>query len=682
MSKNAAVKLYLENGFTLFDLNGKVPPKGLKWSEAQFNPLYEARGNFGVKLAEDDLVLDVDPRHFPVGRNSLVDLQKDIGFNLRNTTFLVRTGGGGFHIYFKKDPEFSVKGAIKELPGIEVKSRGQYVVGAGSIHPDTKKVYEILYDGVIAVAPPNLLDMLKKVDITPVSGLAHYVDDQQTKDRFIHYLATAPIAIEGAAGDKTTFTVAAVAHDFGLHPDLAFELMSLHYNVRCEPPWSEQELRKKVYNAYQYSAGSLGSASAEGQFEGAEEPPDLKKLRLDQYGRIQKSLFNNVLLFNHDMPDLLAYNSFSKDIVFKKAAPWHRSDEVYTCWKDDDSARCKYWLSAERKYEPAVTLIEESIVSVAQQHAFHPIKDYLEKLQWDGFPRLHTWMSKFLGAELNEYTKAVGLKLLVAAVTRLYRPGHKFDYVPVLEGPQGIGKSRALAVLGGEWFGDITLNVHDRDTIDVMRHLWIIELSEMETQRRTEAQALKSFLSRSEDICRLAYGRASESFPRHSVFVGTINPELDEDAGWMKDTTGNRRFWPIKCGKIEISQLRAVRDQLWAEAYLYYQKNTALHFEDTKIEQLALAEQEKRMGRDPWFERIEAFVISDIVKNKEVLTGEDLFMDCLNGRPMGFTRECQKRIAMIMRVLMWEKGVFWDAKQKKSIRGYRRPPMNGEELGL
>jgi len=682
-----SIDRYISAGYTLFPLIGKVPPKGCRWPRAQFNPLASAEdfpaGNFGVKLAEDDLVIDIDPRNFPKDPTlaPVAALQKILDYKLKEASFTVKTGGGGLHIYFKKSPKIAIRGALKEYPGIEFKTSGQYVVGAGSIHPESKKPYLILYDVPIAEAPSTLIDLLTKTSsAAPQPGITAYTDDEQTINRFTAYLRTAPVAIEGESGDKTTFSVAAVAHDYGLSPDVALEIMLAHYNPNCEPPWAPDELKLKVYNAYKYSEAPAGTLSAVNKFD---EVTIIDDFRVDQYGRITKNVFNTVTAFNKDMADALAFNVFSEDIVFLKPAPWHKEGENVKYWTDEETARCIYHWGRERRFEPATKMIEDALITVARQKTYHPIKNYLEGLTWDGFPRLKNWLAVHAGVDDNPYSRAVGLKMLVAAITRIYQPGYKFDYVPVLEGAQGIGKSRAVAVLGGEWYGDLTIDVHSKDTVDAMRRLWIIEVSEMETQFRTDTQALRSFLSRSIDLCRLAYGRRSKAFPRQNIFVGTMNPEFDEDAGWLKDTTGNRRYWPVLCTKINVSSLKEVRNQLWAEALVYYKSHTALHFEDTAIEEQAAKEQAKRMGTDPWYDRIVTWINCDVMRLKRVIAGNEIYSDCLGGRPTQYTRACQNRISLIMRSLGWEKGTFYHTDQKSSIRGYRRPvPKIPEDLGL
>ena len=317
--------------------------------------------------------------------------------------------------------------------------------------------------------------------------------------------------------------------------------------------------------------------------------------------------------------------------------------------------------------------LKETLITVSRYHKFHPIKQEIESYVWDGIPRIKDWLVKYIGAEDNAYHRNVGLKVLVAAIKRLYEPGCKFDYIMVLEGRQGIGKSRSIQILAGEYYGDIDINLHDKETCEAMRRFWIIEASEMETHRKQESTAMKAFLSRQVDTFRVPYARRAKQFPRQSIFIGSINPENCEDIGWLKDTTGNRRYWPIACGQIDLGGLRAVRNQLWAEALLYYRQGTELYFEDTKLEAQAVVEQQKRMGSDPWYERIVEWLETGFGKDKAIVTSAQIYCDCLGGKFAMINRIEQRRIADILRSLKWERGIWYSNDTKGTVRGYRRP---------
>jgi len=675
------LQAYADAGFTLFPLNGKVPPKGYRWTKAEYNPFPQPsdfpHGNYGVKLGPEDLVIDVDPRNFPPERKILNELAERLGFKIIGHSFTVRTGTGGAHIYYHKSAEHAVRGAIRDLPGLDIKSEGGYVVGPGSIHPDSGNPYDI-HSGSpanITRVPAELLALIERkeeIHEAPKNPI-EYTDDKQTQDRFVQYLRTAPVAIEGQSGDRTTFAVAAVGHDFGLHPDICLSLMSDHYNDRCEPPWAHQELQTKVYNAYRYSGEVAGAKSAIGQFTKALPVQSVSDLRCNRRGEPYSTVYNTVTALNIDMPGTLALNVWTEDLVFLKPAPWHDADEIPTYWEDSDSARLKYFLGKERHFEPKSQNIEDALVTVGRYQKFHPIKRELESYKWDGIPRINDWMVKFLGVEDSAYHRNVGLKVLVAAIKRLYEPGCKFDYIMVLEGKQGIGKSRAIQILAGEYYGDIDINLHDKETIEAMRRFWIIEASEMETHRKQESTAMKAFLSRQVDVFRVPYARRAKQFPRQSIFIGSINPENCEDIGWLKDATGNRRYWPVACRQINQDGLRKVRNQLWAEALLHYKKGTPVYFEDVKIEEQAMLEQQKRIGADAWHERIVEWLTYGLGKNRMVVTASNMYCDCLGGSFAHINRIEQRRISDIMKSLGWEKGVFHSSEVGGTVRGYRRP---------
>lgn len=246
--------------------------------------------------------------------------------------------------------------------------------------------------------------------------------------------------------------------------------------------------------------------------------------------------------------------------------------------------------------------VSAAIQSVAEENAYHPIRDYLTGLEWDGVPRLDTWLHDFLGAEDSEYTAGVGRMFMIAAVARVMRPGCKMDYMIVLEGPQGLRKSSACRVLaGGKYFSD-NLPLVRNESKDLSQHLsgkWLIELAELSATSRADTEALKAFLTRTEETYRRPYGRNEVVEPRQCVFIGTTNR-----SEYLRDSSGDRRFWPVKCGTdgnpIDIESLRDHRDQLFAEAYDLFQSG-AKWWPDAAFEsEYIIPEQAKRYDDHPW----------------------------------------------------------------------------------
>lgn len=209
----------------------------------------------------------------------------------------------------------------------------------------------------------------------------------------------------------------------------------------------------------------------------------------------------------------------------------------------------------------------------AARHAFHPVKEYLEGLEpWDGVPRVDTLLIDYLGAEDSIFTREATAKILTAAVRRIYEPGCKFDSMLVLSGPPNTGKSMLVARLGGNFFSDnLTFDdMKDKTAAEKLQGYWLLEIGEMKGMRKMDVDSIKAFISRQEDIYRAAYGHNTERHPRQCVIFGTVN----DLSGYLKDVTGNRRFWPIEVtGKGEKHPwdiTAEIRDQIWAEVFFRY----------------------------------------------------------------------------------------------------------------
>lgn len=258
----------------------------------------------------------------------------------------------------------------------------------------------------------------------------------------------------------------------------------------------------------------------------------------------------------------------------------------------------------------SIQQISAAIEATAQENAYHPIRDYLNGLTWDGVPRLEHWLHDFLGAEDNEYTAGVGRLFMIAMVARIMRPGCKNDYVLILEGAQGIRKSSACRVLaGGRYFSDALPPIRDASK-DLSQHLsgkWLIEMAEMSATSRADAEALKAFLTRTQETYRPAYGRNEVTQPRQCVFIGTTNRDT-----YLRDATGDRRFWPVKCGTdgqpCDIDGLRDHRDQLFAEAFHLYQRGEKWWPDSDFEAQYIRPQQAERFECDPWEEMIAAHI--------------------------------------------------------------------------
>lgn len=322
-----------------------------------------------------------------------------------------------------------------------------------------------------------------------------------------------------------------------------------------------------------------------------------KALVLDKQGHVKDTLDNLVIILRHDEAlQYIAFNCHRDGIDAKGGLPW---EQLKDGWNDSDNAALKVYLSnTYGLYSPTKT--KDAVLAVAAEKAYHPIKEYLEELPvWDGTPRVETLFIDYFGAADTTYTRAVSRKSMVAAVARIYHPGTKFDSVPILNGPQGIGKSTFFAKLAGEWFSDsLTLtDMRDKAGPEKLQGYWILELGELAGMRKADVETVKSFISRVDDKYRASYGVSVESHPRQCVIVGSTNAE----SGFLRDITGNRRFWPIPVsGSSSKKAWQITKDevaQIWAETLVLYRRGEKLYLEGEDAV-LAVAEQADAMETD------------------------------------------------------------------------------------
>lgn len=282
-------------------------------------------------------------------------------------------------------------------------------------------------------------------------------------------------------------------------------------------------------------------AEAAADFETPAEDTDwTSKLKFTEKGALAQSIENAVTILTHDpqLTGCLAYDEMEHNIVALSSTPWNK-DKGPRQWVDADDAALRLYLESSYGMS-GKDRIFDAVNVVAQRNAFHPVREYLDSCDWDQVPRVETLLIDYLGAEDNEYTRAVTRKTLAAAVARIYRPGCKFDYMLTLRGRQGIGKSAIIAKLGGRWFSDTFTTMQGKDAYEQVQGVWLMEIGELAGMRKAEAETIKLYISKQSDRFRPAYGRRLQEFPRQCVFVGTTN-----ETQFLRDTTGNRRFWVV-----------------------------------------------------------------------------------------------------------------------------------------
>ena len=324
--------------------------------------------------------------------------------------------------------------------------------------------------------------------------------------------------------------------------------------------------------------------AAANDFAGVELPEDYSDewkadLEYSKSGKLQCTIGNIILILEND-PALrghIVHDLFAGYDGIVGGLPWNKNA---TQWTDTDDANLRVWL--EKNYDiTGKEKIADALTAVLTRHSYHPIRDYLNGLTWDGTPRLERLIIDYIGAEDTELNRVMTRKHFTAAVTRVFKPGCKYDYCLVMTGPEGAGKSTLLNKMGGQWFNDSITTTEGKEGMDQLRRAWIIEMGELASIKRSDVESIKAYLSKRVDIYRAAYARRTAEHPRQCIFCGTTNEAL-----FLKGDNGNRRFWIIAVDptlrKYTAWQdaIDRDRDQLWAEAVHYYKQGEKLYLDD------------------------------------------------------------------------------------------------------
>ncbi len=397
-------------------------------------------------------------------------------------------------------------------------------------------------------------------------------------------------------------------------------------------------------------------------------------------------LFNAVMVLATDpvWQGVLAFDEFTSTAMAISPPPWILAVEKRNWrprpWSDHDDLALTAWFQTNGLHlRPEVAA--QAVQLVAGWGKYHPVRRYLENLKWDGTCRIDSWMVRFLGAENCPYVRAVGRKFLIGAVARVFQPGCKLDTAPVLEGPQGLGKSAVVRALGEPWFTDEIAAFGSKDAAEQIIGAWIMELAEMESLTRPEVASIKAFMSRSEDRFRPAYGRRVQTFARQCVFVGTVNSN-----DYLRDETGGRRFWPVACKKADAPAVRLARDQLWAEAVVRYHEGEKWWMDTPTLVEAAKTEQADRYQGDPWDGIIAAFVAGDSATGalapspRQSVSINEVLSDALQIEKGRQTQQDQNRVARCLKAMGWTRRQIRRPDGGREWR-YHRPSHQSGESG-
>ncbi len=618
-----ALRLYAA-GLRPIPLKGKAPllanwqTRILTSQEISYYWTQHPGANVGVVCGHDPadpeafaiIVADVDPKN---GGNAWADIHHEQ--LLKDGAAVVRTGGGGRHYYFKAPRGYIASGTHKIAPGVDLKADGGHqVVAPPSIHPNTGAAY--VWETTHTAADAALLGVLPAWIATPTTGPERRTgknrgetfgdlpaDILTCQERMRSF---AP-AVEGQGGDAHTFRAACMGRDHDLSP-LVFWPILEEWNDRCEPPWDPADLREKMDRAYLYAKDERGGKSvadlplepyepgsdadpntprprrrtgnpeAEAAIAArvaAEEAEDaalewVHEIRKTKDGGWRDHTSSADIALRHDprLARLFRRNLLTGEVELHGRVPWRTSPGPLTL-TDRDLEGIATWVATAAYPGDMGGLLSEAtwhrgINLAAERNQFHPVRDWLDGLTWDGVPRLDQAAVRYFGAP--EPVAGVFLaKWMIAAIARARVPGPraKMDACLVLEGLQGLGKTTAFQRLFGDsWYAELRgVDPEDKDTPMRLRGVWCAEFAEMGGFGKKEQALWKGFISATEDRQRDPYARTVTLWPRQCVLAATTN-----STSYLVDETGNRRWWPILCRKADLDGITQDRAQLWAEA--------------------------------------------------------------------------------------------------------------------
>ncbi len=431
------------------------------------------------------------------------------------------------------------------------------------------------------------------------------------------------------------------------------------YNEAAEQKPNDTEEKSGVHNVADIFTG---------------KPRPKMNLRYRADGHLIADLANAVTILRHDERwcGVVALDEFQVRVIKLREPVWYDDDRpaegpTSRDWSDLDTARFCTWLSRAYGMKLGIDLCHQAIRVAADGNRFHPIRVFLRSTKWDGVPRVGRFASLYLGAEDNEYTQRVMQWWLISAVARVEQPGCQADHVIILEGDQFIGKTNAGRYLAGpsvndpSWFSEDLGQIGSVASFMSLLGKWIIEFGELSAMDRSEVNDMKQYISKRSDYYRTPYGRINQDVPRQCVFMGTTN-----DARYLRDPTGGRRFWPIKCTTIDLGAINRDRSQIWAEALHLYQSGEKWHPTQEQQETLCAPIQESRRELDPWQAVVESFLENRL--DRTFVSTEDLF-NCAIEMPVERRKVADtKRLAAVMTAMKWK-----SAQRRvngKTTRGY------------
>ncbi len=584
------------------------------YTQDQISRWVNQGGNVGLRLEATDLVIDIDTKHDDAtGRDAqaiedAIELEYGIDLSVYSA---VETGSGGRHIYMQKPAALKTRERLKDVFGgaVEFKSLGRQVLGPGCIHPNGNR-YQIIRKGRPAEAPPALLAAIERPKPQRSSGPPEVgavqlgrCFEQMDPTEFRNYddWRNLMFAAHQASGGDPAARDVFKAWSAG-DPQYAGAGGEIDYFWdACDADRDDARTALTIFWHVIQAGGAVPPGPAEDDFPEWDDGDDSYQPSwwMTVKGKIRGNSPHNAVEAMRVLSIAPRFNRLTNSVFLDGV---ELVDATITAIRFSIMGRYRPRLSSD----PTADAVNTGVDKMAHDASYHPIVDYLEAQKWDGTKRLETWLIDAAGAEDTPYVRATSRLLLVAAVARIFNPGVKYDQLVIFEGPQGIGKSRLIRHLGGEWTKDGLPPIRsaiDKDVVASIMGKWLVEIEEMEATRKADVEILKAFLSHTEDRVRLAYARRAETFPRSCVFIGTTN-----DTEYLRDMTGNRRFLPITLSWVDLAKVD--RNQLWAEATIEWKAGFGmLHLPESLVEQAA-EQQEQRRLKDSWEDELRELMLT------------------------------------------------------------------------
>lgn len=669
MTPEVTASYFLKHELPVFECSSNRRPKAAGWNKLDY---WEIDGEdadtwkcYGVALEANWLVIDVDLRK-PEAHDSFKRLSEFVDFT---NCFTCKTARGGFHYWFKNSTLQPIRKNLNEYKGIDFLSTGCYVIGPTSVSDTGAYKYGT---GDLDNAPMvgrTLLSILERKPIEKNNQVISGVERNIETSRFKQWLDAQPNAVEGENGNDYTFQMAACGVDFGLNPYEIMEVMA-EWNTNNIPPWAYDDLLTIINNAYKYAQNAKGKAAI--QFEaftddGASEfltPPVPTLTETDEQifeklhpgcgmtyrGESILATATNIrlILLSERYKGLFSWDMMKKKIILDRIPEWRgNKTNISTIMDDMDWRELRIDLSMQCKLDVPNYLLEDGVYAMASARPFHPIRDWLNKLVWDGKPRFGMMFGH------GHYERTLAEIFTLAAVYRIFTPGFKFDHMLVLSGGQGIGKSLFVRTMGGEYTTVLRNMPTDRKGQQELEGAWWIEFPEMSAVKKIDINMVKAFITMQEDTYIPMYGRSGvQTFPRIFIPVWTLNPT---ELGFISDDQ-NRRFLIIELKQdINIKYIEKHRDQIYAEAMHMYKSGITPHALVATIKDKAeeVAQVNRQENTDPWEDQIESWLQ---LGNKTKIRNNDVYEGALGMmRPVEWDKRTQMRIAACLKRLGWIK---------------------------